>query len=260
MSTQQHRDHSPWRRVTWLSSGIRTEIATITSTRSLWLLLVIAVVSAPAVSLLVQSTSAPNNDADLVALSTRGAALPLLLWAGWGAVASGGEYTRGGIAISAVIAGSRNRLVTAKFVVAAVISAIGSGVGSVSAAAATYAALPADPRFGSVPGLLALSVVAAAVTVVGVALGFLVRSASAAALLAAGLLLAPKAAGGLLGRAQQWVTGASPATVIREIIAADEVAAVQRFPLGAAAGLAVVVAVAIGVAIWAATVFARRDI
>jgi hypothetical protein len=72
-------------------------------------------------------------------------------------------------------------------------------------------------------------------------------------------VLLPNAAGGLLGRIQPWVVGASPGTVITQLVGGAQLPTSQIYPAGAWAAAATMVVVAVLVAAAGAIALMRRD-
>jgi hypothetical protein len=112
---------------------------------------------------------------------------------------------------------------------------------------------------GNVAGLLGIVVAITAVTVIGVSIGLMTRSPSASIVIVVVVLLLPKAASGLLGGLQPWIVGASPGTVVTEIVGGSHVPTAQTFPAGTWAAAFTMVGVALVVAMAGAATFSRRD-
>jgi hypothetical protein len=114
-------------------------------------------------------------------------------------------------------------------------------------------------QLGDPASLLSIVLAVVAVTAIGVAAGILSRSpaASIAAVFVAVLL--PEAAGGLLGGLQPWVVGASPGTVITQVVGSAQLATSETYPPGTAAAAATLLAVAVAIAASGAVSLVRRD-
>jgi hypothetical protein len=72
-------------------------------------------------------------------------------------------------------------------------------------------------------------------------------------------VLLPKAAGGLLGGLEPWVVGASPGTVVTQVVGGAQLASDQTYPPGDLAAVATMLAVAAIAAVVGAVVLQRRD-
>jgi hypothetical protein len=73
------------------------------------------------------------------------------------------------------------------------------------------------------------------------------------------LVLLPQAAAGLLGGLQPWVVGASPGTVITQVVGSSQLAADQTYPAGTAAAVVTLLIVAAAIAAGGACAMLRRD-
>jgi hypothetical protein len=107
--------------------------------------------------------------------------------------------------------------------------------------------------------LVSVAVAVITIAVIGVSVGMITRSPSASIAIVVVALLLPKAASGLLGGLQPWIIGASPSTVVTEIVGSTQVPASQTFPAGTWAAALTMLAVAVAVAGGGAFAFFRRD-
>ena len=154
----------------------------------------------------------------------------------------------------------RNRLYGAKL--AATSAAAGGGALASALVALLVVQLTASPGehdLGNPAALLALVAAVIAVAVLGAAVGMLTRSTTASIAIVAVAVLLPKAAGGLLGGLEPWVVGASPGTVVTQVVGGAQLSTDQTYPPGDLAAVLTMLAVAAVVAIAGAVVFNRRD-
>ncbi|MDL9937124.1 hypothetical protein QSJ18_10255 [Gordonia sp. ABSL1-1] len=254
--------HMPARLVdTELGYAVRAELVKVATLRGLWVTWVIGVVLGPIITLVIVGTDGLGPDATVASGAVGGILIPLLVWGGWASWLSAGEYSSRTVAAAAALVGDRTRLLVAKMLAAALLIGAGAVIATAcSAAVVVVAAPPSAVGTGPVPALAWVPVVAVAVALVGVSAGFLLRSAPTAVAMVGAALLIPKGAGGLLGRFEPWIVGASPSTVLSEVIGGTETVEAQQFPLGGGAALAVVIAFAVVVLVIAAAVVSRRDL
>jgi hypothetical protein len=97
------------------------------------------------------------------------------------------------------------------------------------------------------------------IAVAGAAVGIITRSPSASIVIVIAAVLLPDAAGGLLGRIQPWVVGASPGTVVTEIVGSAQLPPSQAYPAGTWAAAATLVLVVAVLAAVGAIALSRRD-
>jgi len=97
------------------------------------------------------------------------------------------------------------------------------------------------------------------VAVIGVSVGVITRSPSASIAIVVVALLLPKAASGLLGGLEPWVVGASPGTVITEVVGGAQLPANQTYPAGTWAAALTMLLVAAVIAAAGAITLTRRD-
>ena len=72
-------------------------------------------------------------------------------------------------------------------------------------------------------------------------------------------MLLPKAAAGLLGGLEPWVVGASPGTVVTQVVGGAQLANDQTYPPGDLAAVLTMLAVAAAAALVGAVALNRRD-
>ncbi|HEX3795185.1 MAG TPA: hypothetical protein VHV57_11855 [Acidimicrobiales bacterium] len=238
----------------------RSELLKIATVRGQWVSALLATAAIPVISFLVVSTGGLGSGES----STRGAATGtlagLLAFGAWSATIAAGEYAQGTMVTSLTTVPRRLTLYGAKLSATATVAGAGALLSAIIAWLVVLGVRAPGPYGLGDPASLA-SVLLAIVTVavIGVSVGLITRSPSAAIALVVVALLLPKAASGLLGGLQPWIIGASPDTVVTELIGGGHLAADQTFPAGALAAALSMVGVALVVAAGGAVAFLRRD-
>jgi ABC-2 type transport system permease protein len=243
-----------------VSSCWRAELVKIASVRGQWLSAVLSVVAIPVLSFLVVTTGGLDSGATSTSAAATGSIAGLLAFGIWSSVITAGEYAKGTIVTSLTTVPRRGVLYAAK------LTAIATVAGAGSLLSATIALLvvlgvraPGTYGLGNAASLASVIIAAVAVAVIGVSVGMMTRSPSASIVIIVIGLLLPKAASGLLGGLQPWIVGASPDTVVSEIVGGRQLPASQTFPAGTWAATLTMVAVAVAVAVGGACAFLRRD-
>ncbi|MET3961521.1 ABC-type transport system involved in multi-copper enzyme maturation permease subunit [Marmoricola sp. OAE513] len=163
------------------------------------------------------------------------------------------------MAVSLATVPRRSVLYAAKVAAGALVAGVASLLAAVVSFLIVLGVTPDGHRTGNPSALLGIVLATVAVSAVGVAVGVLTRSSTAAIAVVAAAILLPKTAAGLLGDLQEWVVGASPGTVVTQFVSGAQLAADQRFPGGAAAAASAMLAVAALAVLVAAAAFHRRD-
>jgi ABC-2 type transport system permease protein len=243
-----------------VTSCWRAELVKIASVRGQWLSAALAVMAIPAISFLVVTTGGLGSGATSTSAAATGSIAGLLAFGVWSSVITAGEYAKGTIVTSLTTVPRRGTLYAAKLTAIATVAAAGSLL------SATFAFLvvlgiraPGTYGLGNAASLASVVIAAVAVAVIGVSVGMMTRSPSASIVIIVVGLLLPKAASGLLGGLQPWIVGASPDTVVSEIVGGRQLPASQTFPAGTWAAALTMVAVAVAVALGGAFAFLRRD-
>jgi hypothetical protein len=246
--------------VSSLRSAVRAEVLKVTTVRSLWLGVVLAAAAVPLFSLLVVGTDKLGVDDTVTSGAATGTIVGLLAFGAWAGTLAASEHVHRTMSVSLATVPRRGVLYGAKLLA---IGALSGGASLLSALAALLvvrlAAAPGEHELGNPAALLALVVAVVAVSVLGAAVGVLTRSTTASIAIVALAVLLPKAAGGLLGGLQPWVVGASPATVVTQVVGGAQLATDQTYPPGDLAAVLTMVAVAAVVAAVGAVVLQRRD-
>jgi ABC-2 type transport system permease protein len=243
-----------------VSSAWRAELAKIGTVRGQWLSAVLSVIAIPGISFLVVTTGGLGPGATSTSAAATGSIAGLLAFGIWSAIITAGEYANGTMVTSLTTVPRRGVLYAAKLT--AIAAAAGAGA-FVSAALALLVVLgvraPGTYGLGDAASLASVVMAVMAVAVIGVSIGMITRSPSASIVIIVVVLLLPKAASGLLGGLQPWIIGASPDTVVSEIVGGRQLAASQTFPAGTWAAAVTMLAVAVAVAGAGAFAFLRRD-
>jgi ABC-2 type transport system permease protein len=243
-----------------LKSAWLGELLKIATVRGQWISLALATVATPLTSLLVAASGGLSATDTVTSGAATGSVIGLLAFGSWGAAVTAGEYSRQTMVVSLATVPSRRVFYGAKLAAVTAAAAAGAFVSATVAFVVVWAVTPHGAhRLGDPATLLSLLLAVVAVTAIGVAAGILTRSpaASIAAVFAAVLL--PEAAGGLLGGLQPWVVGASPGTVITQIVGSSQLATSQTYPAGAGAAAATLLTVAAVIAGSGAYALLRRD-
>ena len=243
-----------------MRSAWRAELLKITTVRGLWLSAVLAAVAIPTTSLLVVSTGGLGARDTATSGAATGSLIGLLAYGAWGATFAAGEYAQRTMVVSLATVPRRAVLYAAKLAATATAAAAGAVVASGVALLTVLAVTPrGEHELGNPAALIGVVLAVVAVAVCGTAVGMLTRSPSGSIAIVVVALLAPKAASGLLGGLQRWVVGASPDTVITQIVGGAQLPAEQAFPHGAWAAAATMVLVGAAVSVAGFVSFLWRD-
>jgi ABC-2 type transport system permease protein len=243
-----------------MTSAFHAEVLKITTVRGLWLGAVLATVAVPLFSLLVVGTGGLGVDDTVTSGAATGTIVGLLAFGAWAASLAAGEYAHHTISVSLATVPRRNVLYGAKLAATSATAGAGALVSGIAAVLIVrLAAAPGEHELGRPAALLGLVAAVVAVAVLGAAVGIVTRSTTASITIVAVAVLLPKAAGGLLGGLEPWVVGASPGTVVTQLVGGAQLASDQTYPPGDLAAVATMLAVAAVVAVVGAVAFQRRD-
>ncbi|MGD0381724.1 MAG: hypothetical protein ABSC30_17260 [Acidimicrobiales bacterium] len=238
----------------------RAELSKIATVRGQWVAAILATAAMPLTSLLVATTASVGAGATATSGAVTGSIVGLLAFGVWGASLAAGEYGTQTIVVSLATVPRRAVLYTAKIAAAATVAGVGAIVSATSALLLVLAVTPPGRQpLGNPATLVSVVLVMIAVAVVGVAIGVITRSPTMAVAIVVVALLLPRAAGGLLGRLQPWVVGASPDTVVTQIVGGTPLLTSQTYPAGTWAAAATMVLVAGALASAGAVALMRRD-
>jgi ABC-2 type transport system permease protein len=242
--------------------AVVAEAVKLTSTRSLrWTYLAFVLVT-PVLALFVGVTGSLQPDDTVLGGSLTGAPLAQLVAAAFGAVVVTGEYSTGTIRPTFAAMPRRGTVLVAKAsVVAAAVVAAGLAsaaaahlVGTVLLSGDDYAA--GDPF----PALVGVAVSFAALAVLGVAVGALLRHSAGAVAAVVGVVLVPGLVAPVFGDVQRWIAGASPTAALEKMTQTSDAAPEVVGSLGAWPSLALVAAYTVASVAAAAAVLRTRDV
>jgi hypothetical protein len=232
----------------------------VTTVRSLWLGAVVAAIAVPLFSLLVVGTGGLGAEDTVTSGAATGTIVGLLAFGAWSGALAASEYAHKTMSVSLATVPRRSVLYGAKLLATAGLTGAGALVSALAAfAVVRLTAAPGEHDLGNPAALAALVVAVVAVSVLGAAIGLMTRSTTASITIVAAAVLLPKAAGGLLGGLEPWVVGASPATVVTQVVGGAQLASDQTYPPGDLAAVLTMLAVAAAVALVGAVVLHRRD-
>ncbi|HET6963951.1 MAG TPA: hypothetical protein VFH58_04205 [Acidimicrobiales bacterium] len=238
----------------------RGELRKIASVRGQWTGAVLAMAALPLTSLLVAATGGLGPRDTLTSGAASGTVVALLAFGTWGAAVAAGEYAKQTMVVSLATVPRRGVLYTAKLAALAVVSGAGAVLSALTALLVVMAvSVPGAHPLGNPALLVGYVLAVVAVTLGGAAAGILIRSPSAAIAIVVVVVLLPKAAGGLLGGLQPWVVGASPGTVVTQLVEGGQLLPGQSYPAGAWAALATMLLATLALSCVGGAVFGRRD-
>jgi ABC-2 type transport system permease protein len=243
--------------VNWAWRGELLKIGTV---RGQWISALLVAMAIPVTSFLVVTTGGLARGEATTSGAATGSLVGLLAFGAWSAIITAGEYAHGTMPTSLTTVPRRPVLYAAKLTAAATVAGAG---GLLSAAISLFVVVgvraPGAYGLGNPAALFSVVLAVVAVAVFGVGVAIITRSPSASAAIVVVVLLLPKAASGLLGGLQPWVVGASPATVVTEMVGGSQVPASQAFPAGTAAAALTMLAVTLAVVAAGAVALFRRD-
>lgn len=236
------------------------ELVKIATVRGQWISAILATLAIPLASFLVVSTGGLSPGETSTSGAATGSMAGLLAFGVWSATIAAGEYTNGTMVLSLATVPRRLVLVSAKLMAVATAAGVGALVSSLAALVIVLGVrTPGAHGIGDPATLVSVVVAVVVVAVLGASIGLLSRSPTASIVLVSLVLLLPRAASGLLGGLEPWVVGASPATVIMQIVGGGQVPANQTYPAGMWAAAITMSLVAAVVASGCAVAFVRRD-
>jgi hypothetical protein len=246
--------------VSRFTGAVAAELVKVRTVRGLVLGATLATLAVPLTSLLVVTSGGLGERDTLTSGAATGTVVGLLAFGAWGAAVAGSEYVHRTITVALSTVPHRWTLLGAKLTAAGVIGVVGGLVSAALSLLLVSSAAPAHTHdLGNPPALGGIALATGAVAVVGVAVGALLRSSTASIAVVAAAILLPKAAADLLGGLQPWVVGASPGTVVTQLVGGAQLAPEQTFPGGTAAAVLAMLGVAALVALGSGTAFGRRD-
>lgn len=244
-----------------LRDAWRAELLKVVTVRGLVVGAIVSALALPLFSLVVAATDGLGAGDTVTSGAATGSVVGLLAFGAWAASVTAGEHAHRTLVVSMASVARRSVLSGAKLAAAATIAGALAVASAVVAWLVVLAVLPdGDHDLGNPAALLAVVVAIVAIAVAGTAAAALTRSSTTAITAVVLAILLPKAAGGLLGGLEPWIVGASPGTVITQVVGGAQLSDAERYPAGTAAAVATMVAVAAAVAAISAWVDARRDV
>jgi ABC-2 type transport system permease protein len=243
-----------------LTSAWRAELLKISTVRGQWIGAIVATAAMPLTSLLVAVTGRLGAGDTVTSGAATGSIVGLLAFGAWGAGFAASEYANGTIVVSLTNVPRRPVLYVSKIAAAAIVAGAGALVSATTALICVLAVMPPGHHaLGNPAALIGVVLVVTAVAVAGAAIGIITRSPSASIAVVVAAVFLPDAAGGLLGRTQPWIVGASPGAVITQIVGGTQLPTSQTYPAGAWAAAATLILVAAAIAAAGAVALIRRD-
>lgn len=235
-----------------------TKFRTVRST--VWTALLLAL-ALPVLAVIVAATESLQPDDTILGASVlAGAALAQLIAAVLGTLVVTGEFKTGMIRTSLTACPRRLVLLAAK------VTVVGGVVFAVTlpstAAAFGLGSVLLEGRYASgepFPALIGVALAIAAISVLGVGIGTLVRHAAGAVAAAVAVILAPGFVAPLLGDLQRWVGGASLNGVLQKLTQSSDATPESVGSIGAWPSLAIVAAYTLVVIAGAVGVLRTRD-
>lgn len=243
-----------------MRSAWRAELLKIATVRGQWISAVIVTMAIPVASFLVVVTGGLGSGETSTSGAATGSLAGLLAFGTWSATISAGEYAQGTMVTSLTTVPRRPVLYAAKLTAIAAAAGVGAFASAIIALLVVLGVrAPGTYGLGDTASLVSIVIVVITVAVIGVSVGVITRSPTASIAIVVAALLLPKAASGLLGGLQPWVVGASPGTVVTEIVGGAQLPASQTYPAGTWAAALTMVLVAVAVAGGGALALFRRD-
>lgn len=243
-----------------MTAAWRAELVKIATVRGQWSAAVLASLALPLTSLLVAASGGLGLHDTTTSGAATGSVVALVAFGAWAAALSAGEFSRQTLVVSLSTVPRRSHLYISKLGALAAVAGTGSLI-SVGLAALIVrdVSAPAARHLGNPLALASVVLAVVAVVVIGGAVGVLSRSPSASMAIVLAAVLGPAAAGGLLGGLQRWVVGASPGTVVTEMVGGAQLAPDQTYPGGPWLAALTLLAAVAAVAVAGGVVLARRD-
>jgi ABC-2 type transport system permease protein len=243
-----------------VKDAFRAELVKILTVRGLRTGALLSLAAIPLTSLLVASTGGLSDADTITSGAATGSVIGLLAYGAWAASFAGSEYVHQTITVSLSTVPRRPVLYGAKIAAVAAVTGAGALLSALVSYFLVHAATPANVHHdGNIAGLFGIVLAVVSVAVVGAAVGLLVRASTASIAIIAAAVLLPKAAAGLLGGLQETVVGASPGTVITQLVHSGQLAPEDTFPGGTALAVTTMLAVAAVVVLASGVAFVRRD-
>ncbi len=243
-----------------MRSAWHAELLKIATVRGQWVSALLVTLAIPVTSFLVAATGGLGAGESSTSGAATGSIAGLLAFGTWSAAITAGEYAQGTMVTSLTMVPRRPVLYAAKMTAIAAAAGVGA---LLSATIALLVVLgvraPGAYGLGNPASLVSVVIAVIAVAVIGVSVGVITRSPSASIAIVVVALLLPKVASGLLGGLQPWIVGASPGTVVSEIVGGTQLPASQTYPAGAWAAALTMLSVALVIGLGGVFALLRRD-
>ncbi len=252
-----HRPRASYR------EAVRAELVKLTTLRSTWFVLAALAASLPALAVIVAATESLQPDDTILGASVLGGAIIAQLLAGsLGATLVTAEHRTGTILTTMAALPRRPAVLAAKATVAAATVVVITLPSAALAYTLGVVLLDGD-RYATgqpFPALVGVSLAIAAVAVLGVAVGTIVRHSAGAVGVVIGLVLLPGFFAPLLGGLERWVAGVSSNGVLAKLAQSSDATPEAVGNLGAWPSLAVALAATALVTLASGWLLERRDL
>jgi ABC-2 type transport system permease protein len=246
-------------RVAGLLPALVSEWIKSTSVRSTVGAVLAAGAVLPVLAVVVGLTGSLQPDDTVIGASLTGGAVALIAAGVAGALAVTGEYSSGTMRATLAARPDRVTVLVAKAVVVGGLTLVSAAIGAAAAAAAGQALITGHPPGNTVLGVVGAAVAVSAVSVLGLALGALLRHTAGAVLAVAAVALLPQLLAPLAGEWRGWIAGAGPVTVLQKLAQSSDAAPAVAGGLGAVASLGLLAGYTAATLLVAALSFRRRD-
>jgi len=257
MTPAPDRDHP-----SSLRRALAAEAVKATSTRSLrWTFLAAALIT-PVMAVFVGLTGSLQPDDTVLGGSLTGAPPAQIVFAAFGAVVVSGEYSTGTVRPTFAAVPRRGVVLAAKALLVGTATFVAGTVSAAVALAAGSALLRGDGHVTGepFPALLGVGLSLAAVAVLGVAVGAVLRHSAGAVATVVGIGLVPQLLAPLFGDLQRWVAGGSPLSALEKMTQTSDATVEAVGSLGPWPSLALVAAYAALAMAGAGAVMRARDV
>jgi ABC-2 type transport system permease protein len=242
--------------------AVAAEWTKLRTVRSTVVLAAAPAAALPLLAVVVAATGSLQPDDTITGASLLGGASFAQLLAGvLGSILMSAEYRTGLIRVTFAACPRRRSVLAAKATVAAGVTGAATLAGATTAFAAGEAMLGGQAYASGQPvaAIAGVTLAVAAIGVLGVAAGAIVRQPAAAVTAVVGALLLPGLLAPLLGDAQRWLGGVSPTGVLQKLTQSSDAAPEAVGTLGRWPSLAVLAAGCAATLAGAAWLLGHRD-
>jgi ABC-2 type transport system permease protein len=242
-----------------LVPALAAEWIKATSVRSTIAAVVAAGAVLPVLAVVVGLTGSLQPDDTVIGASLTGGAVALIAAGVAGALVVTGEYSSGTMRVTLAARPDRATVLVAKAVVVGGLTLVSAAIGAAAAAATGHVLITGHSSGDPAAGVVGAAAAVSAGSVLGVALGALLRHTAGAVLTVAAVALLPQLLAPLAGDWRGWVAGAGPVTVLQKIAQSSDAAPSVAGGLGAAASLVLLAGYTAAALLLAGLTFRRRD-